>query len=404
MKTFWTNLIGVVSILFLSLVFTEPVKALPPIGNDITFTIANAQVTTGGTYFEFDVMAQTSSANTNFKLAQVYIDYNTDGFGFNIVSNAKVTVTRGTLLATVAGTGGDQGIYGITKADNTSSKISIANTWTFDDNSGGSTAFQVSNVLGTTPKQWVHVKIEILDGSKTSGLHFDASVSQFDLQQYYFANDYGQPDTITATNYSPVNVGSDVDNPLPVELNSFNAKVSGSNVELLWKTATEVNNHGFEVERKANDNESATWEKVGFVNGSGNSNSPKDYSFTDKSITGGSKFVYRLKQIDNDGTFTYSSNVEVEVVPDKFELFQNYPNPFNPSTTIKFSLPEDSRIVINIYNILGEKVTQLINADYKAGYYKVQLNSTDFNLASGIYFYTIESKNFKSVKKMVLMK
>ena len=207
-----------------------------------------------------------------------------------------------------------------------------------------------------------------------------------------------------ATKYSPVNAGSDVDQPLPVELNSFNAKVSGSNVELLWKTATEVNDHGFEVERKANDNESASWEKVGFVAGNGNSNSPKDYTFTDKNITGGSKFTYRLKQIDNNGSFIYSSNVDVEVVPDKFELFQNYPNPFNPSTTIKFSLPEDSRVAINIYNILGEKITELINNDYKAGFYKIQFNSANLSLASGIYFYTIESKNFKAVKKMVLMK
>jgi hypothetical protein len=207
------------------------------------------------------------------------------------------------------------------------------------------------------------------------------------------------------TNYSTPFYASSVSGvPLPVELKSFNAKVKGSNVELLWQTATEVNNYGFDVERKAIDAEAATWEKVGFIEGSGNSNSPKDYTYTDKNITGGSNFSYRLKQIDNDGTFSYSSDVNVEVIPDKFELFQNYPNPFNPSTTIKFSLPQDSRIVINIYNILGEKVTQLLNADYKAGYYKVLLNSTDLNLASGIYFYTIESKNFKAVKKMILMK
>ena len=91
---------------------------------------------------------------------------------------------------------------------------------------------------------------------------------------------------------TPINI---VDEPLPVELKSFNAKVTGSNVELLWQTATEVNNYGFEIERKANDNESASWEKVGFVAANGNSNSPKDYTFVDKNITGGSKILIQVK-------------------------------------------------------------------------------------------------------------
>ncbi len=173
----------------------------------------------------------------------------------------------------------------------------------------------------------------------------------------------------------------------------------------LWQTKTEINNYGFEVQRLQNYNNAKLqdsdlkWEKVGFIAGSGNSNSPKDYTFVDKNLIGGPKFSYRLKQVDNDGTFTYSDKVEVEVIPNKYELFQNYPNPFNPSTTIKFSLPEDSRIAINIYNILGEKITELLNADYKAGYYKILLNSSDFSLASGIYFYTIESKNLKPLRK-----
>ncbi len=148
------------------------------------------------------------------------------------------------------------------------------------------------------------------------------------------------------------------------------------------------------------------WEKVAFVEGHGNSNSTKVYSFTDKHLVGGSKFMYRLKQIDIDGTFEYSDAVEIEVLPSKYELMQNYPNPFNPSTKIKFSLPEDARININVYNILGEKVVSVLSEDLKAGFHQVDFNSaaSGYQLSSGVYIYTIESKNFSQVKKMMLLK
>ena len=118
------------------------------------------------------------------------------------------------------------------------------------------------------------------------------------------------------------------------------------------------------------------WEKVAFVEGHGNSNSPKLYSFTDKNLIGGSKFVYRLKQIDIDGTFEYSDEVEIEVLPTKYELMQNYPNPFNPTTKIRFSLPEDAKIGINVYNVLGEKVASVLNEELKAGFHEVDFNSS----------------------------
>ncbi len=122
--------------------------------------------------------------------------------------------------------------------------------------------------------------------------------------------------------------------PLPVELTSFSAATIGSTIKLNWQTATEVNNYGFEVERRALSAERQAWEKIGFVNGNGNSNSPKDYSFVDDKVSSG-KYSYRLKQIDNDGQFEYSKTINVDFNGvKKFELSQNYPNPFNPTTTI----------------------------------------------------------------------
>ena len=188
--------------------------------------------------------------------------------------------------------------------------------------------------------------------------------------------------------------------PLPVELTSFTAAYKNSAVMLSWKTETEVNNYGFNVERKVSE---GSWDSITFIEGSGNSNSPKEYSYSDKELfAGGSKFQYRLKQIDSDGSFEYSDMVEVEVVPDQFELSQNYPNPFNPSTTIQFSLPKQTQLKINLYNMLGEQVAAIAEGMYESGYHKVTFNAS--GLPSGTYVYRLESSEFVQAKKMILLK
>jgi len=197
----------------------------------------------------------------------------------------------------------------------------------------------------------------------------------------------------------------DINNPLPVELSSFTAYAKGFRVSINWTTATEVSNHGFDVECRLNGNE---WTTIGFVKGNGNSNSPKAYSFVDAKSKSG-KAEYRLKQIDNDGKFKYSNTIEVSInTPTKFELYQNYPNPFNPGTTISFSLPADSRVDMAIYDVLGKKVVDLVNGIRTAGYQNITFDGG--KLASGIYIYTIKAtsidgkSSFTSTRKMMLVK
>ncbi|MBS4034508.1 MAG: T9SS type A sorting domain-containing protein [Ignavibacterium sp.] len=192
----------------------------------------------------------------------------------------------------------------------------------------------------------------------------------------------------------------DENSPLPVELSSFTSKLINDKVQLNWQTATEVSNYGFNVERSVKDGE---WSTIGFVEGYGNSNSPKSYSFSDKDLfAGGSEFRYRLKQIDTDGKFEYSDVVAVTVIPTQFELAQNYPNPFNPATTIRFSLPQSTQIKLNVYNLLGQQIATIAEGLFEQGFHKVEFNASE--LPSGAYIYRIESANFVQVKKMVLIK
>jgi len=199
--------------------------------------------------------------------------------------------------------------------------------------------------------------------------------------------------------------------PVPVELTSFTANVRENKVMLEWLTATEVNNYGFEVERarlrpSEPDFAEASWETLGFVEGHGNSNSPKEYSYTDKNPLGGSVFIYRLKQIDNDGTYEYSDEIEVEIIPTEFALYQNYPNPFNPGTKIRYQLPQESKVIIKLYDILGSEVITLLNEKKESGVYEVDFNSqsTAGGLPSGTYIYSMVADGFIETKKMVLLK
>lgn len=189
--------------------------------------------------------------------------------------------------------------------------------------------------------------------------------------------------------------------PLPVELISFTGTLlPNDNVLLEWKTASSLNNSGFEVQKTYLNSDE--WKNIGFVENQGDPNSYAEYSFTD--ITSHSFHVvrYRLNSIDEDGSFQYSEQIEVIICPVSYKLEQNYPNPFNPSTKIKFTITKESNVELNIYNVLGELVTTLVNEQLKTGYHQFEFNAS--SLASGIYIYRIKAGDFVETKKMILMK
>ena len=190
---------------------------------------------------------------------------------------------------------------------------------------------------------------------------------------------------------------------VPVELVSFTANTQGDKVTLNWRTATEKNSDGFQVERADANKDKMEYQKIGFVKSAGNSTSPRAYQFIDSNPVNSNRFYYRIKMIDLDGSVSYSKNIEVEVTPEQFQVYQNYPNPFNPSTTIKYSLPAAAYVNLIIYNSVGKKVTTLVNQQQPAGYHSINFDAS--NLASGIYFYKLKAgNNYSAIKKMILLK
>ncbi|MBN8568643.1 MAG: T9SS type A sorting domain-containing protein, partial [Ignavibacteria bacterium] len=192
---------------------------------------------------------------------------------------------------------------------------------------------------------------------------------------------------------------------LPVELASFTANTVHNNVTLNWSTVSELNNNGFEIERKSS---SSNWSKVGFVKGNGTINNSVSYSYTDNNLSTG-LYNYRLKQIDYNGNYEYYnlSNEVIVGVPAKFNLSQNYPNPFNPSTKINYDLPFDSKVSIKLFDLTGREVAVIVDAAQTAGYHTAQFNG--LSLSSGVYFYTLTAEGgnaakFISTKKMILVK
>ena len=204
------------------------------------------------------------------------------------------------------------------------------------------------------------------------------------------------------------------DNPLPVEITGINVAQERGTIVLTWKTSSELENYGFEIDRKLvagqqvlgssnSMNENANWHQVGFVQGNGTSNIQHNYLLKDFVSPG--QYCYRLKQIDRDGTIQYQNQVEVTVRLEEgdYGLKQNYPNPFNPATTFQFALKSTGNVDLSVYNSLGQRICTLFNGTITGGIlYSLPFDAKD--LASGTYFYVLRANGTNEVRKFLLLK
>jgi len=201
--------------------------------------------------------------------------------------------------------------------------------------------------------------------------------------------------------YGKIIIEDAIASPTPVELVSFTGTISDGKVLLNWVTATEVNNFGWEVQRTFEGD--SFYETIGFIEGAGNSNSPHNYLYEDKPIQYGN-YIYRIKQIDNDGTFEYNGTVTIKYEHNRSgeEYLSSYPNPFNPKTTIVTAINYNSFVRLDIYNSIGEKVTSLYSGLLDEGEHNFSFNGQAFS--SGTYIIMLQTDREILNHKIVLLR
>lgn len=361
------------------------------IGQTLSFLFRNARVIEGTPpRFQYEVWLRSSDGTEKMGSLLVYNNYNPLAFGPNIVGNEKVTLAQDTVNFPSS-----SGYYQNAANDNTSSRFAFS--WThvvtgsevvIPSTGDGMLAFTVS--------------IDIEDTLQSSNIEFDTLMND---QQYTV-------DELPGGRWSTLDLSDAMDVLLPVTLSAFTASrcPEGSAVMLEWSTATETNSYGFEIDRRSIHEESPgspfsaarDWLPLGFVPAAGASASPQHYTYEDRSAKW-NRYAYRLKEIDRDGTYRYSHNIEIEsLVPTQAILEQNHPNPFNPSTTIRFALPRLSHVSLRIYNPLGQEVATLADGEMNAGYHELRFDATA--LASGVYLYRLQTEEFVETRKLVLVK
>ena len=267
-----------------------------------------------------------------------------------------------------------------------------------------------TNVFSSTNQNFQDLKLDrnnnfyaIVSGDY-NGMYFSGDMGK--TWKYFGLSEYdGDLNCLSIDVNGNVYVGSfnngifRMEKTTPVELISFNSEIENNCIILKWVTASEINNYGFEIERKENNNK---WQSIGYVKGNGTNAERHIYQYRDENIKSG-EYFYRLKQIDFNGTFKYSSEIESYIKNQfKFNLEQNYPNPFNPKTEIEFTLNEPSKVNLKVYDLLGNLVTTLLDDYRNVGMYKLEFKGE--NLSSGIYFYIIKVNGKTKSRSMVLQK
>ncbi len=346
---------------------------------ELTYCISNEEVTGGSPmFYEFDVYIEANESGFNLSDGIFYMDYNPGFFGTSVVSNGRLFVDRRddmTILDTQLS--GIIYIYDpILTADNTASRFGVV--WELPDVTKG-----FAEEIPTTSEILCHVRIEIMDISQTPDLEFYLPL--MDRETFY---------------YDPaadINIAMNVDTCLnfisvPVELVNFTAEKDGRNAILKWQTATEINSDHFDIERST---DAEKWESIGKVTAAGDSQTERNYQFTDVAPFSGDNY-YRLKQVDIDGSFEYS---QVKVV--KFEQRTNggiavYPNPANDAIYLEYSFEQEGNIQVELFDVNGKKQFSQ-NYNSQESRYQININQ----LVPGTYFLQIISSTETITRKVI---
>jgi len=333
----------------------------------------------------------------------------------NISTNAGGFVAFDTKNSKVYWADNTSGIKTIYRCDTTgNNKVSVitglGQVWGIALNSQQDTLYWADNDIAKIQKACISgtmpaTKIDLVSGlsEKVRGMVYSE-----DQKRLYWSTASGKIFYIKYLNKTVLQfytagmyiqgIAYDAEQPLPVTLSNFRSEVKEGVAILKWTTLTELNNDKFIIQRKNNE----TWINIGEVLGSGISNSEKHYSYNDKLSSNG-KFTYRIMQVDYNGSLSFSNEIVIEnTLPADFTMEQNYPNPFNPSTVIKYSLPRESFVKIQLYNLTGELIKSLVEQKKEAGTYTVEFDGK--NYPSGIYIYRISAGAFCKTMKMMLVK
>jgi hypothetical protein len=368
------------------------------VGADIEFTFANT--TLSGSTFEVDVMVQATANGTKLGDTQVYINYDTNAFGTNIVGSGKVTVSKGTMLH-----GGSPPFdyYTIVNvADNSSSRFAITSEY----NQPGYPDY--GNDLPTAPTQLLHIVFTIANNSYTADLSFQQAL--MDGQQYESTNSTAYVNvTADDTNDSPLS-------PIVVDLISFSAEQQEGNVLLNWSTVSEINHAGFNIYRQyTEENEFTRINDRIIFSDPVNSTSGAEYNYVDALEKSGEIF-YKLQSVEVDGSVSFSEVVSVSMssliaeknaLPDQFALLPNFPNPFNPETRIEYMMPSNGFVRLALYNLQGQKIKELVNEMKNVGAHTVVWNGLDDSgqlAGSGIYMLRMNAGKFQSSRWITLLR
>lgn len=369
------------------------------------------------TYMEFDVLLWISEGNpaTSYSdilgSGQFYVRYPDGICGDYVVSENNVFAERQGILATQFAT---LNLYTeIGSGTNDTEKQTFAVV--FEKSLSDQRALYTDCYISTDsndPSLLHHIKLQALE-SGTDTVWFDPDVNDpntlfWDYEGNLFASglDYSE-----AWEPFVVTVGGSGDPGLPIELTDISASYKEGSVTVNWTTETETENLGFQLLRAESGGEFteiSNYLEDDRLLGQGTVQETHSYSFTDRQVKPGREYTYKLVDVDFAGKLTEHTAIQVSVpqnsllVSDDYVFNASYPNPFNPDFTVPFQLNTSQSIIIELFNITGQKVMSVVDGVLEPGDYNIKVNANHLN--SGVYLLRTLVDNNMNTQKMILLK